>query len=120
MKIKHFAIVFMAFGITSCRHGVSNTDAQAAAKDTLAYSYKTLKQRDPACGGKPDSACTIVDLKYPEFNNAPGLNDSIKHKLLYMFWTDSTNVSNDLQQYAKHFISLYEEDTTKNVMAPWE
>jgi hypothetical protein len=118
MKIRYLLVVFIAFAISSCMWGGSNEQVPAINTDTLIYTYKTLKQRDPACGNKPDSECALVDIKYPEFHHNSALNDSVKHKLLTMFWSDSLSVTDtSLQKFAKDFISLSVKDTIKNPSA---
>jgi hypothetical protein len=118
MKIKYLLVVFIVFSICSCMWGVPKKQAPAINEDTLAYTCKTLKQRDPGCGSKPDSECALVKIKYPEFNHTPGLNDSVKHKLLTMFWSGSLSVADtSLQKFAKDFIGLSVKDTIKNPSA---
>ncbi len=121
MKIRYLLVVFIAFAISSCMWGSSNEQAPAINKDTLAYAYKTLKQRDPACGNKPDSECALVNIKYPEFNNTPSLNDSVKHKLLTMLWSGQLTVNDTrLQKFAKDFIGLSVKDTIKDPSAVYK
>jgi hypothetical protein len=118
MKIRYLLVVFIAFVISSCMWGGSNEQAPAINTDTLIYTYKTLKQRDPACGNKPDSECALVDIKYPEFHHNSALNDSVKHKLLTMFWSDSLKANDtSLQKFANHFIGLSVKDTIKDPSA---
>jgi len=101
--------------------GGSNEQEPAINKDTLAYTYKTLKQRDPACGNKPDSECALVDIKYPEFNKTQSLNDSVKHKLLTMFWSGPLTANDTrLQKFAKDFIGLSVKDTIKEPSAVYK
>jgi len=101
--------------------GGSNEQAPAITTDTLKYTYKTLKQRDPACGNKPDSECALVDIKYPEFHHNSALNDNVKHKLLTMFWSDSLSVTDtSLQKFAKDFIDLSVKDTIKEPSAVYK
>jgi len=118
MKIKYLLVVFTAFAISSCTWGGSNEQAPAINKDTLLYTYKVLKLRDSRCGNKPDSECALVNIKYPEFNHASSLNDSVKHKLLTMFWSDSLSVTDtSLQKFAKDFIGLSVKDIIKEPSA---
>ena len=121
MKIKYLLVVFIAFVISSCMWGGSNEQAPAINTDTLIYTYKTLKQRDPACGNKPDSDCALVDIKYPEFNNTSSLNDSVKHKLLTMFRSGPLPVNDtSLQKFAVDFIGLSVKDTIKGPSAVYK
>jgi len=89
--------------------------------DTLDYTVTEFKQRALDCGNRPDSECTIVKITYPVFRNNDILNDSIKHKLLNMFWGDSI-YKNDasFDSYAKYFINRNERDTLRDPAGQWK
>jgi hypothetical protein len=106
MKVRYVTFCFIAFWISACTWAVPGKKATAIAKDTLGYSYTTLKERAADCGSKPDSDCTVFKIKYPVFAGQQVLNDSVKNKLLYMFiFGDKPDTG--LQQLDKHFMNDY-------------
>lgn len=86
--------------------GTPNKQKPDITTDTLTYTYYPLKNRADDCGQKPDSACTIVKVKFPAFNNQPALNDTVAHKLLSLFSSDKEAYA-DFPQYIKHFFDSY-------------
>lgn len=89
--------------------------------DTLSYTYSIFKQRARDCGDKPDSECTVVNIKYPVFTNQKVLNDSVKRKLITLFWRHSNNTADiSLKKYADDFIRDYEQDTIRDPDGPWK
>jgi hypothetical protein len=77
------------------------------AKDTLTYTYHTVKERDADCGASPDSACTVALYSYPVFKSSAALNDSLKSVLVGFFNSDQEPVAN-LDQSAKLFLTAYD------------
>lgn len=117
--MKRWGILFFAIvlGLYSCQWGKPNNPKADVTKDTLTYTYKTIKQRAADCGNKPDSDCTVVKINYPVFNGQPALNDTITYKLANLFMSDKTYT--DLQEYTKQFIAGYDDfkkhDTRSNL-----
>lgn len=109
MKLIHLAVFFIAFGTSSCTWGVPNNQKKSIAKDTLSYSYKKLKQRAPDCGNKPDSTCTLINLRYPVFSGQKTLNDTVISRLTSTFKIDE-KTDYTLAGLAKHFIDFYQKD----------
>ena len=93
----------------ACGDTVRNPTKPDVAKDTLVYTYKTLKQRAHDCGNKPDSACTVVKITYPEFKDAPILNDKLK-KQLVVSSSGAEKPDTSFTNFATSFIKGYEED----------
>lgn len=85
MKITSF-LLLAVLGLSSCQWGAPKKPTpDAIFKDTLTYTYQAIHERAADCGSKPDSTCTVVDIKYPLFKGQGVLNDTIKHKLLNIF-----------------------------------
>jgi hypothetical protein len=106
MKVRGILFLAIAFGLSSCQWGKPNNPKADTTKDTLAYTYKTIKERAADCGNKPDSGCTVVKIIYPIFNDQSTLNDTINYKLANLFTFDKT--STDLQEYTKRFLAGYD------------
>ncbi|WPU96294.1 DUF3298 domain-containing protein [Mucilaginibacter sabulilitoris] len=104
--------IAICFAFTSCQWGVPEKKAETATFDTLTYTYKTLHERAADCGNKPDSACTVVQIKYPVFTNQQTLNDSVKHKLTIMFAMDG-KADSSIELMSKKFLQAY-ADFKKN------
>jgi len=113
MKLKYLSIFFIVFGASSCMWGVPKKQKQAIIKDTLGYSYKIIKKRASDCGNKPDSECSVVNIKYPVFKEQQSLNDSIENQLLTLFLQRDT-ANKSLQKLPVNFISSYENDKKQN------
>jgi hypothetical protein len=85
MKATSF-LLLVVLGFSSCQWGAPKKPTpDAIFKDTLTYTYQAIHERAADCGSKPDSACTVVQIKYPLFKGQTVLNDTIKHKLLNIF-----------------------------------
>jgi hypothetical protein len=111
MKLRYLPFLFIVLMMNACMWGTPNKQKSDITTDTLAYTYKTIKQRASDCGSKSDSGCTIADIKYPEFKKDTVLNDSVKNRLFNLFWTDTTpEADTDLQKYASGFINIYEQN----------
>jgi len=110
MKLQHLPFLFIVLAMGACMWGVPKNTPDAMTKDTLAYTYKNIKQRASDCGNKPDSGCTVAIIKYPDFTGKPALNDTLRNKLFNLFWDDTTpEPDTDLQKYATEFIKVYED-----------
>lgn len=100
-----FALVL---GLSACQWGTERRKIETDIfKDTVVYTYKTIHQRAADCGDKPDSTCTVVKMKYPEFSAQPALNDTIKNKLINIFMI-SERPDTSLAALTQHFIKNYE------------
>ena len=91
--------------LSSCNWGEKNTTKPDINTDTLAYTYKTIKERAADCGNKPDSSCSVAKIVFPIFVGQVVLNDTITARLLNLFMSDKRPAN--LQQYAKDFIASY-------------
>jgi hypothetical protein len=106
MKFRNIILLFIVGSFAACNSGVQGTK-QAAASDTVAYTYKTFKQRDADCGNAPDSACTLVKLNYPYFGDKKLLNDSITHNFIKLFASSTGKTDTSMAQLADDFIGVY-------------
>jgi hypothetical protein len=105
MKIA-VVLCLMVLGLSSCEWGsMPKKEDHPIFKDTLTYTYKTIHERAADCGNKPDSACTVVKMKYPEFKGQPLLNDTIKSKLLNLFILEKPDTS--LKDLSQNFLNAY-------------
>lgn len=103
-------IVAGLFGLASCQWGVPHNNTKPAiTKDTLLYTYKTIKERAPDCGSKPDSSCSLAKITYPVFTGQT-LNDTVKGRLLDAYRNDD-KPDKSLRDQAKNFIAAYVADT---------
>ncbi|QQL51275.1 DUF3298 and DUF4163 domain-containing protein [Mucilaginibacter ginkgonis] len=104
-----FLLAAASLLLYACGGKVRNPTHPDVARDTLAYSYKTLKQRADDCGDKPDSTCTVIKIIYPEFRSAPILNDTLKRRLVsfaYLQEKPDTSFSSS----ADKFMKAYKDD----------
>ncbi|PWK80070.1 uncharacterized protein DUF4163 [Mucilaginibacter oryzae] len=100
-------LICIAVMLASCQWGVpKNKPDNTPFKDTLKYSYQTIKQRAADCGTKPDSACTVVKIVYPLFDSAKTLNDTVTGKLTGMFAFEG-KADSSLQALTKNFLKSY-------------
>ena len=106
MNLKYILFLAIAGSLSSCQWGKAGKKDPAITKDTLTYSFKNFKEKAPDCGDKPDSACTIVKVSYPEFNGRQALNDSVARKLNMLFGDDKKPGSS-LAELSKSFMSGY-------------
>lgn len=107
-KICGICFIALAFAFTSCQWGVTPKVENEAVKDTLKYAYKTIHQRAQDCGNKPDSTCTVVSVKYPLFEDRQALNDSVKRRLISLFYMDGKPDST-LELVSKKLFTDYED-----------
>jgi len=105
MKTKYLLWFGVLATLNSCNWGERNTTKPDINTDTLAYTYKTIKERAADCGNKPDSSCSVAKIVYPIFVGQVVLNDTITARLLNLFMSDKHPAN--LQQYAKDFIASY-------------
>jgi hypothetical protein len=118
MKHRWSLLLTIMLGLSACNWGDSTSKPKPDINtDTLAYAYKTLKERASDCGTRPDSACTVVKITYPVFNGQAALNDSVTHRLINLFMSEQPN--NDLVAYVKLFLTRYDsfkKDDPRSVM----
>lgn len=106
MSFRYFVFLIIAGASASCTWGGGSGKKPAITKDTLAYTYKTFKQRATDCGDKPDSGCTVVKINYPDFSGQKTLNDSITVKFDQLFGNGKKQ-DTSLAQIAGSFMDLY-------------
>ncbi|AYL96507.1 DUF3298 and DUF4163 domain-containing protein [Mucilaginibacter celer] len=100
-------LICITAALASCQWGVpKNKPDTTPFKDTLRYTYKTIKERAEDCGTKPDSDCTVVKIVYPVFDSAKTLNDTITRKLTNLFAYDG-KADSSLQALTKNFLKSY-------------
>lgn len=115
MKLIYIIPLFIAAaGLFSCndQRTPNRHENSEVAQDTLSYKYQTVEQRAGDCGSKPDSACTSAIFKLPVFENQPALNDTINHRLAYLFDSTATNAKAE----ADKFIKQYNTDKQKGAV----
>jgi hypothetical protein len=98
-------LIAIGFAFASCQWGVPKKQKEAVI-DTLAFTYKTIHERAADCGNKPDSACTVVKIKYPVFTAQQKLNDSVVSKLTSLFAMDGKPDST-VELMTKKFLQAY-------------
>lgn len=103
---------FTTLLINACQWGVPHSTPPSIVKDTLAYTYQTLKQKANDCTNQPDSGCTVVNINYPLFKDQATLNDTIKHRLLGIFALDKPDSS--LGALTRHFLAQYYADKSQH------
>lgn len=108
MNFRNILILIALIGLGSCQWGKPGKKTPAITKDTLAYSYQTFKERAPDCGDKPDSGCTVVKIKYPDFSGQKALNDSVTVKFNKLFGDDK-KPDTSLKQVAENFMAAYND-----------
>jgi hypothetical protein len=121
MKGQGFLLLIVAALACACNRNASKTEStgakdstkSAAPKDTLTYAYQTIKERAPDCGNKPDSSCTVADIRYPVFVKQDNLNDTVTGRLLSAYYRGNKPEDN-LRLQARRFINSYVNDTSRN------
>jgi hypothetical protein len=110
MKTSGALFIILLTVLTACTWGKPGKSSKPAiTTDTLTYQYKTFKQRAANCGTKPDSDCTVINIKYPAFAAQPDLNDTVRHRVASLFGVyQKTDTS--LTQFATHFMKAYQQD----------
>lgn len=92
--------------ITACNWDKPHAQQPDITKDTLTYHYEVFKQRADDCGSKPDSGCTVINIKYPRFSGESELNDTIVHRVTTLFQI-SEDEGKNLTELAKQFMDTY-------------
>ncbi|RZA02386.1 MAG: DUF3298 domain-containing protein [Sphingobacteriaceae bacterium] len=105
MRAAYLIIIFALAGLTACKFETQKKQEPDITQDTLTYAYQTINLRADDCGDKPDSACTVVNIKYPLFVERDALNDTVTKKLtgLFGFFQDSIS----LKEMGEHFLTTY-------------
>jgi hypothetical protein len=98
----------VVLGLSSCEWGKSKRETHDIFTDTLIYTYYGIHERAADCGNKPDSACTVVKVRYPSFVGEQALNHTIQSKLLNLF-PFNNKPDTSLQVMAKTFLKAYAE-----------
>jgi hypothetical protein len=107
-----YCFVFLIALLTlaaACTWSTPNQTKPAITKDTLVYNYKNFKKRDKSCGDKPDSACAIYMVNYPQFD-AQQLNNLMLNVLGNKV-PNLTIIDTLLQRSATDFMQGYSNDT---------
>ncbi|MFI5159766.1 MAG: DUF3298 domain-containing protein [Sphingobacteriales bacterium] len=118
MRIRFILGIIIAGCLVSCgRNAQKNKDAKAVGnstskKDTLLYTYKTIEERAPDCGNKPDTACSNAKIIYPVFTDQSTLNDTVNGRLLTINKI-TEKPDKDLSTQAKNFIQAYMNDSLR-------
>jgi hypothetical protein len=109
MKMKNWGwlnIIWIGFVFTSCSWNASPKKNDETVKDTLLYTYKTVHERAADCGNKPDSTCTVPNIKYPVFTGQQKLNDTVTRKLTSLFAING-KADTSIEQMSKNFLKAY-------------
>jgi hypothetical protein len=112
MRVAYIAVFFALAGLTSCQFETQQKQQPAIEKDTLSYTYEQIKLRADDCDNKPDSSCSVVNIKYPLFTDRDALNDTVTKKLTGLFGFFQTDVS--LEEMGEHFLSTYKNFKRRN------
>lgn len=115
MKAVYLVFLGIILGLNSCMWGEDKKPKPDITTDTLTYIYKTIKQRAADCGNKPDSECTVVNIKYPVFKNQTILNDTVAKNTLRLYngGNPGDKSAATLDQLAANFVSGYQNDNPK-------
>jgi hypothetical protein len=105
IKGRLFIIAVTALLFSSCFNNSSKPGKPDITTDTLTYAYQTIREHAADCGDKPDTNCTIAQIKYPVIVNNEALNDTLSHNMLKLFDGDPDK---GLQTLAKSFITSYD------------
>jgi hypothetical protein len=107
--MKTTSILLLAvLGLSSCKWGTPEKQApDAIFRDTVVYNYQAIHERAADCGSKPDSTCTVVDIKYPLFKGQAALNDSVKRGLLNINFSDSVDRDTSLKMMINRYFKDY-------------
>lgn len=89
----HLILFVVAMGLSACQWGEVNQQKADINTDTLAFTYQNIKKRADDCGDKADTNCTVAKLKYPEFTNDQKLNDTVKNRLLNLFFKEKPDTN---------------------------
>ncbi len=100
-------VCFIALSISSCMWGKPSKKNHAVNRDTLTYKYTVFKQLAADCGDKPDSSCTMVKFKYPDFQRQKALNDTILYRLINQFQLNE-KPDTSLKELSEKFLTNYQ------------
>lgn len=107
-KISLLTIVFTGALFTACTNTRAKKTAIGITRDTLNYTYQTIKERAADCGNKPDPDCTVSIINYPVFQSQGKLMDTVTARLVNIP-LPGNRPADDLQAFAKNFIADYEK-----------
>jgi hypothetical protein len=108
IKNRLYIIPLTALLFTACNFGKPKKTTPDITRDTLSYTYQTVKERATDCGNKPDTGCTVAQIKYPVFENQSALNDTLTQRFLTIE-LPGNRPADDPQKQAKNFIADYEK-----------
>lgn len=109
MKSAGVLLMILMLGISACNWDKPGKHHPDITTDTLTYQYKIFKQRADDCGTKPDSGCTVVQIKYPVFNGQAALNDTVRHRAVALFGVyQKTDTS--FKKFANRFMQAYKQE----------
>ena len=114
MKGLRGILILVCAGLSSCMWSARGKKAPADINiDTLKFHYQAIHERATDCAVKRDSACSTTNIKFPVFNNAIVLNDTVKKRLLALFdqYLEHPSKQNDTSfaQLSKSFLASYEK-----------
>ena len=109
MKYCFFLLVALVTLAAACSWDKSPKHQPDIVKDTLLYQYITFKQRAADCGNKPDSGCTVIQIKYPAFHGAPALNDTVRHRAAGLFGVYQKS-DTSFKHFAARFMKAYQQE----------
>ncbi|MGY3212177.1 DUF3298 domain-containing protein [Mucilaginibacter sp. HD30] len=113
MKV-YVLILIVALGLSACQWGETSHQKPDFNKDTLAFTYDTIKVRASDCGNKADSLCSVASIIYPRFKNEKALTDAITQKLISSgFNNPDKKRDTSLHSFAEDFIAGYVKDNPK-------
>ncbi len=119
MKALHLLLFFVFLaGLGSCMWGMKDKKTiPGTTKDTLVYTYETIKQRADDCRNKTDSNCTVAEIKYPVFKDEQLLNNLIVSRI-----TGSKDNSITINAMISDFLKSYDasKKDTAGLSVPFE
>lgn len=106
MKTRAALLIISLAVIAACNWDKPHQQHPDITTDTLVYQYEVFKQRADDCGNKPDSGCTVINIKYPRFSGEAELNDTIEHRVTSLFQI-SEDEGKNLTELSKQFMDTY-------------
>jgi len=103
-----FIIPLTALLFAGCNFGKPSKTKPDITRDTLNFTYQTVKERAKDCGDKPDTGCTVAQIKYPVFEGQSALNDTITKRFLAIE-LPGNRPADDAKEQAKNFVADYEK-----------
>ncbi len=106
------SIIAVMLGLSACQWGETSHQKADINTDTLAFTYQTIKKRADDCGDKADTNCTVVRLKYPHFKTDSKLNDSLKSRLLNLFFKEKpdTGITEMVNSFLTDYYKFKKDD----------